>query len=735
MNKILRYSFIALLAMIGMNVSAQDVTDALTWDKLLVTGNGNGYQDFSGKTITSNAVYAGNASSGSDSYIQLRTNNNNAGIVTTTSGGKLKSVTITFNSKTTDRSLEIYGKNEAYTAATDLYGDAKGTLLKVISAADESKTYTVEGNYAFVGIKSANGAVYVDKIEITWTAGGEGGDTWTVAGTAPLVDKSWDPADTSADMTSADGESFVYTKENITLEQGTEYKFKVVKNHAWDEAYPSSDYIVTVDETATYKIEITFNSKTKEVGFKSEKTGAPAEVAHNYSVIGTLVGNWDVDTEMTKGDGNIYKAVFTNVAAGNYEFKVRADKDWGISYPSSNYKLTVEKDGSIVTVTFNEETKTVEATVKAVEILTVAKALEIINALEDGKTTADEYIVKGFVTSITEISTKYGNATFVIADEKGGSIGLTVFRIKGIDGESITDENLLKVNDEVVVQGKLQKYVKNGEMTPELAQGGKIISITSSGDTPETQTLVWDFTKWSAATVAALKADAAASKISGWSDVEKAADAEAGADPTETSKDNCFWSVAEPNADGTLSANGEVIEELKGLVWNKAYTVKRSLAIAVNYPTALSDYAGPAYLWLGGGKNKIPCFTIPGVKAGSMITMEVESHKASDARGVELYTGVDADGLVDAATKIGDSFTPKTKEAHTWTIAADCDVIVYNTNGCHIYSLKVAPSSSGISTVKAQKTQNNAIYNLAGQKVGNDYKGIVIVNGRKFMQK
>ena len=560
--------------------------------------------------------------------------------------------------------------------------------------------------------------------------------TWTVAGTAPLVDKSWDPADTSADMTSADGESFVYTKENITLEQGTEYKFKVVKNHAWDEAYPSSDYIVTVDETATYKIEITFNSKTKEVGFKSEKTGAPAEVAHNYSVIGTLVGNWDVDTEMTKGDGNIYKAVFTNVAAGNYEFKVRADKDWGISYPSSNYKLTVEKDGSIVTVTFNEETKTVEATVKAVEILTVAKALEIINALEDGKTTADEYIVKGFVTSITEISTKYGNATFVIADEKGGSIGLTVFRIKGIDGESITDENLLKVNDEVVVQGKLQKYVKNGEMTPELAQGGKIISITSSGDTPETQTLVWDFTKWSAATVAALKADAAASKISGWSDVEKAADAEAGADPTEASKNNCFWCVAEPNEDGTLSANGEVIEELKGLKWNKAYTVKRSLAIAVNYPTALSDYAGPAYLWLGGGKNKIPCFTIPGVKAGSMITMEVESHKASDARGVELYTGVDADGLVDAATKIGDSFTPKTKEAHTWTIAADCDVIVYNTNGCHIYSIKVeAGDPSGISIVEAKKTQNNAIYNLAGQKVGNDYKGIVIMNGRKFMQK
>jgi hypothetical protein len=30
---------------------------------------------------------------------------------------------------------------------------------------------------------------------------------------------------------------------------------------------------------------------------------------------------------------------------------------------------------------------------------------------------------------------------------------------------------------------------------------------------------------------------------------------------------------------------------------------------------------------------------------------------------------------------------------------------------------------------------NNIIFNLAGQKVGADYKGIVIKNGRKFIQK
>ena len=529
-----------------------------------------------------------------------------------------------------DKDNKLYG-NVNFTMAD---GDGSTALLTVFRAKDlENVNFTEE---TINRIKAGDKVVVQGKLQkyvkdevvtpeltsgylISVNAGETTADTWTVAGTLPLTDKEWDPTDTNADMLpNGNGEGVSsYERNDIVLEKGTNYEFKVCKNHSWDEAYPSNNYVITVQETAKYHVKIFFNTTTHEITYEINKTGEAGTVEHTYSVIGTLVGGWENDVDMTKGEDGLYKAEIENVAAGPYEFKVRADKAWSIAYPSNNYTLTVEKDGSNVTVTFNEETKEVKA----------------------------------------------------------------------------------------------------------------IVSM------PISQNIVWSFTSWKTSTVSALVADAAASKTSGWSDVEKAADAEAGADPTEASKNNCFWCVAEPNEDGTLSANGEVIEELKGLKWNKAYTVKRSLAIAVNYPKALSDYAGPAYLWLGGGKNKIPCFTIPGVKAGSTVTMEVESHKTSDARGVELYTGVDADGLVDAATKIGDSFTPTTKDSHTWTIDADCDVIVYNTNGCHIYSIKVEAGSTGISTVNAQKTQNNVIYNLAGQKVGNDYKGIVIMNGKKFMQK
>ena len=203
----------------------------------------------------------------------------------------------------------------------------------------------------------------------------------------------------------------------------------------------------------------------------------------------------------------------------------------------------------------------------------------------------------------------------------------------------------------------------------------------------------WNFTNWTEATVANLKADAARSIFNGWSDVEKdPAQTDKNGnlnpqEPTEASKDNCFWHQGKTDAYGQLYANGVLVEELKGLKFSEAYAQNRSLAIAVNYPsTTLGTYDGPQYLWLGGGGKSVPCFELPNVPAGMSITMVVESHKPSDARGVELYKG-----SINAANKIGDSFKPKTKDTFTWDIteAEAGNIVVYNTSGCHIYSIEV----------------------------------------------
>lgn len=64
------------------------------------------------------------------------------------------------------------------------------------------------------------------------------------------------------------------------------------------------------------------------------------------------------------------------------------------------------------------------------------------------------------------------------------------------------------------------------------------------------------------------------------------------------------------------------------------------------------------------------------------------------------------------------------------------DDIVLTVNGKTLVDEDFEGVISGIANVVASKPMNNgAIYNLAGQKVDKNYKGIVIMNGKKFIQK
>ncbi|MBQ2794009.1 MAG: Ig-like domain-containing protein [Clostridia bacterium] len=148
------------------------VTDTLNRDTTGATSNS--YIDWSGKKLSSEAVYKGQ-SAGSNSSIQLRSSNSNSGIVTTTSGGKVKTITVTWNSSTTSgRTLQVYGKNTAYSAATELYDSGtQGTLLGEI-VYGTSTTLTISGDYEYIGLRSASGAMYLTDISIEWEPDGAG---------------------------------------------------------------------------------------------------------------------------------------------------------------------------------------------------------------------------------------------------------------------------------------------------------------------------------------------------------------------------------------------------------------------------------------------------------------------------------------------------------------------------------------------------------------------------------
>lgn len=146
--------------------SGEAVIDTFDNEKIGVSGTT--YTDWENITATSSAVYTGNTAGGNNA-IQLRTNKNSSGIVTTTSGGKAAKVTVTWNTNTSaGRILDIYGSNTAYTATTDLYDvEKQGTLLGSIAYGTATEL-EITGDYTYIGVRSQDGALYLDKLNIQW---------------------------------------------------------------------------------------------------------------------------------------------------------------------------------------------------------------------------------------------------------------------------------------------------------------------------------------------------------------------------------------------------------------------------------------------------------------------------------------------------------------------------------------------------------------------------------------
>lgn len=153
--------------------SDEFITDRITADMLL--GGDSKYVDFSELKVSSEAVYAGQTAMYGGSAIQMRSKNSNSGIVTTTSGGVIKEVSIKWNADTTKgREVGIYVSNSKFNDATDLY-NIESTVTKIAelcvdNADSQVSTYTIpeSKNYNYVGIRSESGALYLEEVNFSW---------------------------------------------------------------------------------------------------------------------------------------------------------------------------------------------------------------------------------------------------------------------------------------------------------------------------------------------------------------------------------------------------------------------------------------------------------------------------------------------------------------------------------------------------------------------------------------
>ena len=155
----------------GVDVSRTDIIN-----KAFTGLSPYSYTSWSGKKgSASDAIYAGYTSARDTDAIGLRTSDA-SGIITTSSGGEVKSVTITATSPNAySHRVDLYDKTTAYSSPGDLFdvvnaGDLIG-YVDVPASSTVTGTVVFPAGYTFVGIRSNEYGVDVPEIRVTWRGG------------------------------------------------------------------------------------------------------------------------------------------------------------------------------------------------------------------------------------------------------------------------------------------------------------------------------------------------------------------------------------------------------------------------------------------------------------------------------------------------------------------------------------------------------------------------------------
>ena len=249
----------------------QLVADTLNNATTGITGT-----DYDNWTSTSNTIgisYKGQSAGGNES-IQLRSNNSNSGVVVTanTNNRTIASITVKWESHSSDeRIVDLYGKNVAYTAATQLYNNSnQGTKIASLACADKDEnnevTVAITGSYKFIGFRSRSGALYLESVTIQW----QNAPTYTYSNvgvrfTGTISAALWERLDNESTIL---GYGIMYT----TAEWADNAAIKEWYNMARDDEENVDDTFTAV-QNKSYKM-------VKGTQIKSFYTAVPSDKAH-----------------------------------------------------------------------------------------------------------------------------------------------------------------------------------------------------------------------------------------------------------------------------------------------------------------------------------------------------------------------------------------------------------------------------------------------------------------------
>ena len=336
--------------------------------------------------------------------------------------GDSQSSTVTF-----DFTANTYGAGPAYSDANTKYVSDEN----VATQSPVSVTFNGDGSawrFWNDGIRAYKGK------NASFTVAVEGGSvttvTWTVKSGATFA-----LAGTTDNITSWEGEApnvtFNYTNESSNLALIT--------------------LTVTYETSADAKkiAGIAFAEKTVSVEFGSEFTGQT--LTNPNSLTATYTSSNDAVATVDSATGAV-----TIKSVGVTTITAKTEETENFYAGEAFYTLNVTPG-----------------------MLTVAEAIQYI---KDGYTGTAQ--VKGIISDITEVSTSYGNATYLIVDDLENTENpLTVYRGYWLNGDKFTAEDQIEVGGKIVVEGSLLNY--NG--TLEIGTGSKVISYTSPDGTEPDQ--------------------------------------------------------------------------------------------------------------------------------------------------------------------------------------------------------------------------------------------------------
>ncbi len=198
-------------------------------------------------------------------------------------------------------------------------------------------------------------------------------------------------------------------------------------------------------------------------GYITEVVGSPSKNQQTF---------WMADT---KDGGRVFEAYWANLPEGVSEFKAgsKVKITGNLTKYVNNGKVTAEIKNANVEIL---EQGGGGDTPSGTEI-NCAKAVELTNALDDNTTSTETYTVSGYITEVVGNVSK-NQQTFWMADTKDGGRVFEAYWANLPEGVSE-----FKAGTKVKITGKLQKYVKDGKVTPEI-KNADVEIVGDGGETP-----------------------------------------------------------------------------------------------------------------------------------------------------------------------------------------------------------------------------------------------------------